>query len=175
MKYPTHRLTGVLFLVAFFMDFSLVTSLFGAKLAWPYFILASWGVLLLHFDNSWHNILEVIILVYFLNILLPFYFLGYGLITIIILGMVYYLRNIFLSEELTGVKNIYGFMLIIVIFNFLFFVGQRLENKIIRKDGLQIVEMDWGIEVIKLIIGVAVFYVISKLWPRKEKFTQALK
>ena len=157
------KILFILFILFFYLDFSFVPGLLGAKLNWSYFIFSLVLLLFILRTGFWESIIWGIFSLLFLNILMPFSFLGYGLILVIIWMGVYFIRTIFFDDELNLLRiNIY-FILFFVLFNILFFVGYNILVKTTNNVIFSIENINWQIETTKFFIGIVIYNLCYKL------------
>ncbi len=152
-----NKIVFLLFIVAFFLDFSFIPNFLGSELGWPYMVLSLLIAIFLFNKNTQKNIGWGILAALALNILLPLNFFGYILIVIIIWGAIYFLENIFFNEGQSYLKSNFTFIINFVLFGVLFFVGQYIKAKILGESIFTLQNVDWWIFSLKLFIGIIIY------------------
>jgi len=152
----------ILFIIFFFLDFSFLpiinkTYLGGACLL---------TVLLISLfieTVSWQNFFWIIMISFLLNIISPFYFGIYLIVWLIVAGIVYFIKMIFVDENLNILKRN-------IIFSTAFFFYVLLltmsYNFLIRKSGpeglFDLYNLSWSAMIIKFVV-VIIFYNLVNL------------
>jgi hypothetical protein len=157
-----NKIIFLLFIIFFFLDFSFVSSLLGSGLSWPYFTLSLLIATFLFGKNMQMDSIWGILAILSLNILLPFNLFGYILIVIIIWGCIYFLKNIFFSEDLSYLKSNFSFIINFILFGGVFFTGQYIQAKITEGTSFGWGDISWTTLTIKLLIGIFIYNLVYK-------------
>ena len=152
-----NKIIFLLFIAAFFLDFSFIPNLFGSELSWPYAVLSLLIAIFLVNKNTQKNIGWGILAALALNILLPLNFFGYVVIVTIIWGVIYFLENVFFNEGQSYLKSNFSFIINFVLFGALFFIGQYIQAKILGETIFSLRDINWWIFSLKLFIGIIIY------------------
>jgi len=152
-----NKIFFLLFIGGFFLDFSFTSSLLGSSLSWPYFTLSLLVSIFILNKSLQKNIIWIVFGIFLLNVLLPFNFLGYVLIVMMIWTVIYFLENVFFNEEQTYLKSNFIFLINFILFGILFFVGQCIRSKILGNISFDWQDINWMVFLVKLSIGVFIY------------------
>jgi len=157
INFHTNRDIFILFVLVFFLDFSFLSIISNAYLGKACLTTALILSLIIK-QNFWKNIFWIVLGAFFLNVLSPFYFIVYLTVLLFVAGIVYFIKIIFVDENLNIRAENIILVLTFFIYNILLQLTYTLLSKNISfKNILYTHNTSWEIILTRLII-VIVFY-----------------
>lgn len=156
----------ILLIFSFFLDFSFLPIINKVYLG-NACLLISFMILLLTERSFLENILWIILTSFFINIISPFYFGAYLIIWLLVAGIVYFIKVIFIDENLNIVKRNIIFILaflsygILLNFNYSFLI-----KNITLQNIFNFYNSSWQILITRFIIVIIFYNIIYKIFSK---------
>jgi hypothetical protein len=159
----------------FFLDFSFLPIINKSYLGGAC-LLISFLILLLAERTFLENIFWIILTAFFINIISPFYFVIYLIIWLIIMGIIYLIKMIFIDENLNIFKRNIIFILALLFYKILLNLSYSFSIKNITLQNIfNFRGTSWQILVIKFIIMIISYNIVYKIFSKLINTTSKSK
>jgi hypothetical protein len=156
----------ILLIFYFFLDFSFLPTINKSYLGGAC-LLTSFLILLLTERTFLENIFWIILTAFFINIISPFYFSVYLIIWLMIIGIIYFIKMIFIDENLNIFKRNIIFILAFLFYKILLnFSYSFLTKDITLQNIFNFQGLSWQGLIIKFIVVIISYNIVYKIFSK---------